>query len=62
MKLMKCSNYSIASYGTESWEYSSEIPCKCWERMEKISWTNWVKNEEILHGFKEERNIVHTIK
>jgi Fe-S cluster biosynthesis and repair protein YggX len=62
MKLMKCTTYSRVSYGTKSLEYSSEIPCKCWERMEKISWTNWVKNEEILLGFKEERNMVHTIK
>jgi hypothetical protein len=30
--------------------------------MEKISWTNRVRNEEVLHGVKEERNILHTIK
>jgi hypothetical protein len=60
--LTKCSTRSIASYGAETLEYGSEIPCKCWERMGKINWTNCVKNEEILHGFKEERNIVHTIK
>jgi hypothetical protein len=30
--------------------------------MEKISWTNRVRNEEVLHRVKEERNIVHTIK
>jgi hypothetical protein len=30
--------------------------------MEKISWTDRVKNEEVLHRVKEERNIVHTIK
>ena len=59
---MKYSTWSRASYRTDTLEYRSEIPCKCWERMEKISWTNCVKNEEILHGFKEERNIVHTIK
>jgi hypothetical protein len=30
--------------------------------MEKISWTYRVRNEEVLHRVKEERNIVHTIK
>jgi hypothetical protein len=34
----------------------------CWRRMEKISWTDHVKNEEVLHTVKEERNILHTIK
>jgi hypothetical protein len=30
--------------------------------MEKISWTDRVRNEEVLHRVKEERNIVHAIK
>jgi hypothetical protein len=34
----------------------------CWRRMEKISWTDRVRNEEVLHRVKEERSIVHTIK
>jgi hypothetical protein len=34
----------------------------CRRRMEKISWTDLVRNEEVLHRVKEERNIVHTIK
>jgi hypothetical protein len=29
--------------------------------MEKISWADRVRNEEVLHRVKEERNIVHTI-
>jgi hypothetical protein len=28
----------------------------------EISWTDFAKNYEILHGVKEERNILHTIK
>jgi hypothetical protein len=28
----------------------------CWRRMEKISWTDRVRNEAILHLVKEERN------
>jgi hypothetical protein len=30
--------------------------------MDKMSWTDRVRNEEVLHRVKEERNIVHTIK
>jgi hypothetical protein len=30
--------------------------------MEKISWTDRVRNEEVLHRAKEVRNILHTIK
>jgi len=30
--------------------------------MEKISWIGGVKNEEVLHEVKEERNIMHTKK
>jgi hypothetical protein len=30
--------------------------------MEKISWTDRVRNKEVLHRVKEERNILHTIK
>jgi hypothetical protein len=33
----------------------------CWRRME-ISWTDRVRNEEVLHRVEEERNILHTIK
>jgi hypothetical protein len=32
----------------------------CWRRMEKIGWTDRVRNEEVLHRDKEERNILHT--
>jgi hypothetical protein len=30
--------------------------------METISWTDRVRNEEVLHRVKEERNILHTVK
>jgi hypothetical protein len=33
-----------------------------WRRMEKISLTDRVRNEEVLHRVKEERNILHAIK
>jgi len=34
----------------------------CSRRMEKIIWTDHVRNKEVLHRVKEERNILHTIK
>jgi hypothetical protein len=34
----------------------------CWRRMEKIIWTDLVRNEEVLHRVKEERNILQTTK
>jgi hypothetical protein len=34
----------------------------CWRRIEKISWTDRVRNDEVLHRVKGERNILHTIK
>jgi hypothetical protein len=34
----------------------------CSRRMEKISCTDHVRNEEVLHKVKEEMNILHTIK
>jgi hypothetical protein len=33
----------------------------CWRRMENINWTDCVRNEEILHRVKEDRNILHTV-
>jgi hypothetical protein len=47
-------------------ESRSEIPEQlfsgCWRRMEKISWAHRVRNEEVLHKVKEERDIIHTVK
>jgi len=54
-KLVKCYIWSIALYGAETWKIhavdqkhleNSEI--WCWRRMEKISWSNHVRNEEVL--------------
>ena len=30
--------------------------------MEKISWTDRVRNEEVLHGVKKERDVLHTLR
>jgi hypothetical protein len=34
----------------------------CWRRMEKISRTDHVRNEEVLLRVKEQRNILHEIR
>jgi hypothetical protein len=33
----------------------------CWRRVEKISWTDHVRNEEVLLRVKKQRNISHEI-
>jgi hypothetical protein len=33
----------------------------CWIRMEMMSWTVYVRNEEVLLRVKEQRNILHEI-
>jgi hypothetical protein len=68
-KLVKCYIWSVALYGAETWtlwkaeqKYLESFEMWWWRRMEKISWTDSVRNEEVLHRVKEKRNIVHTIK
>jgi hypothetical protein len=34
----------------------------CWRRMENISWTDHVRNKEVLLRVKEQRNILHEIR
>jgi hypothetical protein len=43
-------------------KYLESFEMWCWRRMEKIRWIDRVRNEEVLHRVKEERNILHTIK
>jgi len=67
-KLVKCYIRSVALYGAETGTLravdqkhleSSEM--WCWRRMEKISWTDHVKNEKVLLRVKERRNFLHEI-
>jgi hypothetical protein len=67
-KLVQCYTWSIAFYGAETWmpqkvdkKYLDSFEVWCWRRME-ISWTDHMRNEEVLHRVKEERNILHTTK
>jgi hypothetical protein len=67
-ELVKCHIRIIAVYGAETWtlrkvvqKYLVSFEMWCWRRKEKISWTDRVRNEEVLHRVKEERNIIHTV-
>ena len=52
----------IWTHQTVDQKYLESSEMWCWRRMEKISWTDHVRNEEVLHGVKEERNIIETVK
>jgi len=59
----------MALYGAETWtlqaadqKYLGSFEIWCWRRMEKISWTDPVRNEEVLLKVNEQRNILHKIK
>jgi hypothetical protein len=59
-KLVKCYIWSIALYGAETWtlrkldqNYLESFEMWCCRRMEKISWTDRVNNEAVLHRVKE---------
>jgi hypothetical protein len=67
-KLVKCYIWSIALYGAETWTLRAvdqkHLECFemwCWRRMEKISWADHVRNEDVLLRVKEQRNILHEI-
>jgi hypothetical protein len=40
-------------------KFGSTYSNHCWRRMEKISWTDHVRNEKVLLRVKEQRNILH---
>ena len=68
-KLVKCYVWSMALYGAETWTLRAtdqkrleSFEMWCWRRMEKISWTDHVRNEEVLLRVNEQRNILHEIR
>jgi hypothetical protein len=65
-KLIKC---YIALYCAETWTIRAldqkqfeSFEIWSWRRMEKISWTKHVRNEEVLLTVKEQMNILHEIR
>jgi len=66
---VKCYIWSIALYVAETWtlravdqKHLRSFETWCSRRMEKISWTNHVRNEEVLLRVKEQSNILHEIR
>ena len=58
--------WNIALCSAETWtlravdqKHLESFQMWCWRRMEKISWTDHVRNEEVLLRVKEQRNILH---
>ena len=56
-------------YGAETWtlraadqKYLESFEMRCWRRMEKISWTDHVRNEDVLLRVNEQRKILHEIR
>ena len=56
-------------YGAETWtlramdqKHMKSFEMWFWKRMEKISWTDHVRNEDVLLRVKEQRNILHEIR
>ena len=68
-ELIKCYIWSMALYGAVTWtlraadqKYLESFEMWCWRRMEMISWTDHVRNEEVLRRVNEQRNILHEIR
>ena len=53
LKLGRCGQHQKRLESFEMW---------CWRRMKKISWTDHVRNEEVLFRVNEQRNILHEIR
>ena len=59
-KLVKCYIWSTGLYGAETWtlravdqKHLENFEMWCWRRMEMISWTDHVTNEEVVTFFVE---------
>jgi len=59
----------MALYGAENWtlraadqKYLGSFEMWCWRRIEKISWTDHVRSEEVLLRVNEQRNNLHEIR
>jgi hypothetical protein len=68
-KRVKWYIWGTALCGAETWtlrkadqKYMESFEMWCWRRMEKIGWTDRVRNEEVLLRVSEQRNILHEIR
>ena len=67
-RLVRCYVWSIALYGAETstlratdQKYLENFEMCCWKSMEKISWIEHLRIEEVLLRVNEQRNILHEI-
>jgi len=67
-KLVKCYIWNVVLCGAEPWtlrtvdqKQMQSFEMWCWRRMERISWTDRVRNGEVLLRVKEKRSILHEI-
>jgi len=56
-----CGAETLAQWKTDQ-KYEGNFEMWFWRRMEKLSCTDRVRNEEVLERGKKERNILQTIK
>ena len=68
-KLVKCYVWGMALYSAETWTLRAteqkrleSFEMWCWRRMEKIRWTDQVRNEVVLIRVNKQRNILHEIR
>ena len=68
-RLVKSLVWNVLLYGSETWTLKAADvkrleACEMWiwRKMEKISWTGKVSNEEVLRKISEERSLIKTIK
>jgi hypothetical protein len=60
-----CMTFPLETLRPRRSDWGSSLPPDnlwCWRRMEKISWTDHVRNEEVLFRVNEQRNILHEIR
>jgi hypothetical protein len=67
-KRVKFYIWSIAFCGAETWtlravvqKHVESFEMRCWRRIEEISWTDCVRNEDVLLRVKEQKDILHEI-
>ena len=67
-RLVRCYVWSIALYGAETWmlratdrKHLESFELWCLRRMEKISWADHVRNEEVSDRVEEEESILQTV-
>src|SRR5678816_2627402 len=68
-RLVKTLVWSVALYGSETWTIRKEEIKKLeafemwiWRRMEKVSWTKHITNDEVLQMVDEKRSLITTIR